>query len=462
LKLSPLAAADAILPGYLALCLVLGGASAAGIVANTLLQLLAVAIIALYVARSGVRVPGWRSLTVCAGLAVLIVAVQLAPLPAGLVSGFPGRREIADGYRLLGLAPSWGRISLDGDATIASALALLPPFAVAAAALHASKMARDAAVLALLAMIVVEIALGALQVTSGGGYYFYEITNAGLAVGFFANANHMATLLLVGLPYVAAMGTKTRSPEHRRKREQPAWLALALGLVLLLGVLLNGSVAGLGLLLPAVAASYLLYRRGRGQRIGSWTIIALVVVVLLLLAFLLLGPLHGQLLDRKLSLSDPTTRRTSWAVTALAAREYFPIGTGLGSFVPVYQLHEQLAQVTNVYVNHAHNDYLELLLELGVAAVLLLILFVAWYVRRAVVVWRSDEAGYSFARAGSVAVAIILLHSLVDYPIRTAAIAAVFALSLALMAAPEPVMRASTRPGSRSAGRHFTAEEAAP
>jgi O-antigen ligase len=311
-------------------------------------------------------------------------------------------------------------------------------------------------------MIVIEIALGALQLTSGGRYYLYDITNAGAAVGFFSNVNHMATLLLAGLPYVAAMGMKTRPSGGRRRRDQPAWLALALALVVCLGVLLNGSMAGLGLLPPAAAASYLVYRRGRGQPIRSWIIIALVIVGLLIVAVLLLGPLREYFLDRKLTFSDPTTRRTSWTVTALAAQKYFPLGTGLGSFASVYQFHEDLARVTYVYVNHAHNDYLELLLELGAAAVILLILFLLWFVRRATVVWQPVEADYSFARAGSVAVAIAMLHSAVDYPIRTAAIASVFGLSLALMAAPDAVIRHSTRHSRRSAGRHFTAEEATP
>jgi O-antigen ligase len=404
-------------------------------------------------------VPGWRSLSLCAALAVLVIVWQLVPLPAGLIDGVPGRRDIAEGYRLLGVTSAWRQISLDGDATLASGLSLLPPFAIAAATLHATKSSRDTAILLLLAIIVLEIALGALQLTSGGKYYFYEITNASSAVGFFANVNHMATLLLVGLPYVAAMGTKRRT-ERRRKREQPAFLALALAVVVCLGALLNGSVAGLGLLLPAAAASYLVYRRGRGQPINAWIIIALAAAILILLALVLFGPLRGEFLDRKLTLSDPTTRRTSWAVTALAVQRFFPFGTGLGSFVPVYQFHEDLARVTNVFVNHAHNDYLELLLELGVVAVILLVLFLLWFVRRAVLIWRSEEASYSYARAGSVAVGIVLLHSIVDYPLRTAAIAAIFALSLGLMAAPEPVARLSPRRSRKPSGRHFTAEEA--
>lgn len=441
------------------MCLLLGGASAAGIWANAALQILAVLIILPFAARSGPAVPGSRPLLVAAGLVLILVAIELVPLPWGVVDRFPGRAPIVAGYRLLGLTPSWQHVSLDPDATIASALALLPFFAVAAATIHAARPSRDAAVTTLLAMIVIEIAFGALQLTGGGNHYFYAITNASSAVGFFANANHMATLLLIGLPYVAAVGTR-RSSSTKRNREQRGWLSLALFLVICLGVLLNGSAAGLGLLLPAIGASYLIYRRAAGRSIRWHIVLLLVVVAVLILGFLMVGPFHGQFLDQSLSEADPTTRRTSWAVTAQAAREYFPVGSGLGSFVPIYHLHEDLARVTTTFVNHAHNDYLELLLELGLAGLIGLVLFLAWFIRRAIVVWRSDEADLTLARAGSVAVGIVMLHSIVDYPLRTAAIASAFALSVALLGAPVAVIRTSARTGRSSAGRHFTAEQA--
>jgi hypothetical protein len=47
-----------------------------------------------------------------------------------------------------------------------------------------------------------------------------------------------------------------------------------------------------------------------------------------------------------------------------------------------------------------------------------------------------DFPGAGLARAGSAMVGIVLAHSIVDYPIRTAAIAAVFALGCALMVPP--------------------------
>jgi hypothetical protein len=47
--------------------------------------------------------------------------------------------------------------------------------------------------------------------------------------------------------------------------------------------------------------------------------------------------------------------------------------------------------------------------------------------------WRTAEAG-PFARAAAIASAAVLIHSLVDFPLRTAAIAACFGMCLALLA----------------------------
>ena len=50
-------------------------------------------------------------------------------------------------------------------------------------------------------------------------------------------------------------------------------------------------------------------------------------------------------------------------------------------------------------------------------------------------IWRSAVAD-RFAQAGTIASAAIPVHSLVDYPLRTAALSAIFAGCLALMTQP--------------------------
>jgi O-antigen ligase len=110
-----------------------------------------------------------------------------------------------------------------------------------------------------------------------------------------------------------------------------------------------------------------------------------------------------------------------------------PFGSGLGSFRDVYPLYERAAQVTSTYAIHAHNDYAELALELGVSGVVLIMLFVGWWSWRVWSVWRSSEAGL-FARAAAVASGALLVHSFVDFPLRTAALAGCFGICTALLA----------------------------
>jgi O-antigen ligase len=110
-----------------------------------------------------------------------------------------------------------------------------------------------------------------------------------------------------------------------------------------------------------------------------------------------------------------------------------PLGSGLGSFLKVYRLYERPDAVTSEYVIHAHNDYAELTLELGVAGIILILLFLGWWGNRVWAVWKEGEGG-PFARAASIASGAVLVHSLVDFPLRTAAISACFAMCLALLA----------------------------
>ena len=84
-------------------------------------------------------------------------------------------------------------------------------------------------------------------------------------------------------------------------------------------------------------------------------------------------------------------------------------------------------------VNHAHNDYLEVLLELGVPGGLLILTFLAWWGRRAVQIWRSGSTT-PFAWAAMVATATLLAHSIVDYPLRTAGLGSVFIACCVIMA----------------------------
>ena len=141
------------------------------------------------------------------------------------------------------------------------------------------------------------------------------------------------------------------------------------------------------------------------------------------------------------------SRGNIWAATLKAAAQSFPAGTGLGTFRNVYAHSENPAIVDQNSVPHAHNDYLELVLETGLPGVILMIAFFAWYGWATFRLWRSPFTTV-FAKAASVASGAILAHSLVDYPLRTSAIAALFGVCLALIAV-------AGRPSGSQQARHI-------
>ena len=95
---------------------------------------------------------------------------------------------------------------------------------------------------------------------------------------------------------------------------------------------------------------------------------------------------------------------------------------------------EPLEQLDPTFFNHAHNEYLETWLEAGWLGAGLIIAFLIWYGRR---LWAAWKAGPSrerdLQRAASIALLAMLAHSGVDYPLRTATLAVLFALCAAIL-----------------------------
>jgi O-antigen ligase len=429
---------SAVAPGYLLLCLILGG-SVQGVWGNMLLQLVGVGLIAWAAAAPAEEplVSPARQLLWIAMLSFAVVAVQLIPLPASVWPNLGGRAGIAEGYRLLGLPTPSLPISLDPYDSLATLLTLIPPIALFCAIVRLKAYRASWLALALLGGAIAGILLGTLQVASAqpelSRWYLYSSTNFGVAVGFFANANHMALLLVISLPFLAALLASVRK---RNVQRYSAALAIAAGaaLVIIVGIALNQSLAGYGLGVPALVASVLIIMRG-GRAAQRLLGAAAVLLVIAGLVALYLSPTG----NREFNVSTSVNSRATMTETTLrAARDFLPFGSGLGTFRPVYRLYEDRERITRVQVNHAHNDYAELALELGIPGVVLIILFLAWWAVQSQRAWRLHDVG-PYARAASIASAAILVHSIVDFPLRTAAMSAAFSMCLALLIERVPV-----------------------
>jgi O-antigen ligase len=127
-----------------------------------------------------------------------------------------------------------------------------------------------------------------------------------------------------------------------------------------------------------------------------------------------------------------STRKEMLGRSIEAALEFGPVGSGLGSFAKVYPLFENPDSIDQTWVNHAHNDYLEIAVEWGLPGIALVAIFLLWWLSAIWSMARAPNASL-YAKAGAIGSAAILLHSLVDFPLRTSAISSLFALCLALL-----------------------------
>lgn len=435
--------------GYLLLCILLGG-SAQGLWSNLALQLLGIALIvwsAIAADPADEESENPAILYVLLAIAGLTVLAQLVPLPVGLWEDLPGRERLAQGLAMTGEAPWAMPLSQTPTRSVMALFAVIPGLALFIAA----KMLRPSPswlAFAIVAGMAFSIALGAMQVAGGerSWAYLYEITNRG-AVGVFANRNHMGTLLLVSIPFATALLVSART--NRKGSAQARWaIGVTALLLVIVGIVLNGSLAAISLAVPVLVASAALIPAAL-----RWRAIALPVAAVATVGGVVLlatSPIATAVAGSDQSISS---RQEIWSRTSSAIRDSFPAGTGLGSFEQVYRQYEDPGDITRVYVNNAHNDYLELVLELGAPGLILILLFLGWWAVTAVRVWTSPLST-PFGRAATIASAAILAHSAVDYPLRTAAIAAVFGVAIALMAHRLRTAVPEERPGARRSARH--------
>lgn len=429
----------AVVPLYLLACLLLGGSTRAHW-SNMALQLGAIAILAL-AALGRPRIqsgrPGRQVGYLVAALLALVLS-QLVPLPPSVWSGLPGRAAVADGFTLLSQPLIWLPLSLAPYETMTSALWLLPPLAVLAGILLAGAYRDSWLAIAVVLAAFAGVLLGVLQVTSSdpldSPWYLHAVTNNGQATGFFANSNHMGTLLVSTVPFLVALygSRRNRTQKLHAAASKIAILGGAM-LVILVGIALNDSLAGLGLGVAVLSAS-LFVRAPIERKQTRWGLAAAGLVGLVAISAMFANPFQNNLTGVGAE-RDVSSRYTSYRNSLQATRDHFPAGSGLGSFADLYPRYENPTTVDRTYINHVHNDYIEIVLETGLPGLVLLMFFLLWWVGRAVAVWRAPTIEY-FGRAATIASGAILAHSVVDFPLRTSSIAVLFAMCLALMAGP--------------------------
>jgi O-antigen ligase len=105
----------------------------------------------------------------------------------------------------------------------------------------------------------------------------------------------------------------------------------------------------------------------------------------------------------------------------------------MGTFGEAYPPFEPLNLLQVNGFEHAHNEYLEIALESGLAGVTLVALFLIWAAAASVRVWRAAAAA-PLPAAAAVGVWVMLLHAALDFSLRTLTDACLLGLLCGILA----------------------------
>lgn len=426
-----------------AACAMFGGANRMDVTVVAIVRVLAVATgAAALVLVPSVRLAVVKAPLLWLGLLAGYILLQLVPLPPFLWHSLPGHALIAAADQATGVGDVWRPITISPVRSWNSLMATLVPFAALLLLAGLTRAQRTVPLWTMVAIGLMSGILGLLQIVGppDGPLYFYDITNAGSAVGFFANRNHQAALLVALFPMLGAVAALPNAGGRRLSR---AVLAAIAALFVIPLLLVTGSRAGLllmplGLVAGLVIARPMLRELPRRRALAG-AAAALLLIVAVVVAVVLQA--RAQALTRLLDTQG--TGELRYEVIAPIwnmSLAFMPFGSGFGTFDPAFRMFEPHELLKFSYLNHAHSDPLELLSDGGIFGVAIFLGFFIWWCRAVYRAWRAkgDEPAVILARTGSAVSAAFLLASLGDYPLRAPLAALTFAVAVYWLAANQP------------------------
>jgi putative inorganic carbon (HCO3(-)) transporter len=373
-----------------------------------------------------------------------IVLLQLCPLPASLLHRVAGREVPQADIRA-------GYLTFEPYATRTHFLILLTCFIAFyfAQVISQDRRRKQFFIGSLVALGTFEAFYGLVQYLSGWQQIFAYVKKFDLeeATGTYINRNHYAGFLEMILPFSLAFGfyeyAKLRGDRDSKiglrslmakSAAQRLVLCLAVAVVICAALIFSRSRMGILAAASSVLVIFALLAISRFHgRTGSLLAAAFILLSICVAIWIGPGPIVSrfQHVNEEYSLGGQS--RISMWHDALPLMKHHPwLGTGFGTF-PIAYTSSQTAFLSQ-FVNHAHNDYLEVAADLGIPATAILFVSILFILGRAIRSFLSGERDFERAVALGCAGSIvaILLHSFADFNLYIPANALLLATILGL------------------------------
>jgi O-antigen ligase len=372
----------------------------------------------------------WPGVAVLA-LVVLVPLLQLLPV-SHQVWELPALRlrlqQDLAAAGVTGLNYSW---SLAPAATKRAVMSLLPASALFLSALAMNREALRgflwlAIALSMLSLLLAIAQLGLPQDSILNPYPDYAPAMGGI----FANRNHQADVLAVALVLCIAMAIDERRRIRRGVGSGTRIFVLStLAVLFAVSLPLVGSRAGIVIAILATVAIVAGCGSIELERLrSSWRTRLIFLAALAFLGLGTYGALHWMQVDAVDAVYG--TRGELAKQSLILGFGSAPLGSGVGSFVPLFEQESDISLLQNAYVNHAHNEYVQWWLEAGAFAIVCMIAAILALLHglRRLAGLRSKSGLRISGTAAFVGIVAMLVHCWVDYPLRTPALLAMFGL----------------------------------
>jgi O-antigen ligase len=277
---------------------------------------------------------------------------------------------------------------------------------------------------------------------NGKLYWIWPLEQGGWIYGPYVNHNHYAGLMEMLTPFPLVLAA-THFTKGNRKLAVAGIAALMAG-----SIFLSGSRGGMAAFVAQMAVLVVLLVQ---KREGSWkqplmlgAFLALVIVFLVWLG-------SNELTQRLISIHSEAREEINGGARLSIDRDCLRmlvkrpfLGWGLGTFPIVYP--EFRSFYTTFFVNQAHNDYLQLLVETGLAGFSIAVWFLVLIFRQAAGKLKNwtGTASAAMTMAALLGCVGILVHSFLDFNLQIPANAALFYV-LCAMAACAPLQESQRR-----------------
>jgi O-antigen ligase len=262
-------------------------------------------------------------------------------------------------------------------------------------------------------------------------FSYLNIYNMGTATGTFINHSHYAAYLgmCFPLPFAIASGLTVlrRSSTGRigvrvartfETQGSQAVVLFTICMILFLGLLFSLSRGGILSAIASLLVFFLLVFR-MYPKLSRKVYFVLILIGFVCIA-LWIGPIP--LIKRFSSLSQrygQQERRGIWEGTVQICRAFPLTGTGLGTFYQVFPAFRTVPRFNQLLVRHAHNEYLEFISEIGIAAVFVIAALIYAFLRRLRDLQVEPGRRIKFLEIGLFcSLVCIAIHSFMDFSLR--------------------------------------------